>query len=196
MARLHHHAAHWRPPTGFTRRHWSWEGLFGDRAGFYLDSHDVWALLPPAYAEPSERVANQVRQVMHEPGQGPAVYGLIHADLHMGNVLFANDEARPIDFDDCGFGYRIYHCAAALCDWQDAGEWPRLRDALLEGYAQIRPLPQAQLAYLDLFMAARHVPLMLWATDMAQVNSNVRSGLTQWLEWSGEHVRRFVDGQT
>jgi Ser/Thr protein kinase RdoA (MazF antagonist) len=194
-ARLHHHAEEWQLPAGFARRHWNWEGLFGDGAGFYLDSHDVWGLLPPAVAGPFHEVAGQMRQLMLEWGQGPDAVGLIHADLHMDNVLFWNDEARPIDFDDCGFGYRIYDLATALSDWQGVEEWPRLREALLEGYAQIHPLPQAQLAQLDLFMAARHVSLMLWATDMAQVNPNIRRGLPQWLESAADHVRRYLDGE-
>jgi Ser/Thr protein kinase RdoA (MazF antagonist) len=41
MARMHDHAAHWQPPEGFTRRHWDWEGLFGDQAGLDLPAHEV-----------------------------------------------------------------------------------------------------------------------------------------------------------
>ena len=49
---------------------------------------------------------------------------------------------------------------------------PRIRDALLSGYAEVRPLPLEQLKHLDTFIAARLVSLMLWVTDMAQVNKS------------------------
>ena len=51
---------------------------------------------------------------MQRLGQGPNVFGLIHADAHLDNVLFDGQQARLIDFDDCGFGYRIYDVAVAL----------------------------------------------------------------------------------
>jgi Ser/Thr protein kinase RdoA (MazF antagonist) len=193
MARLHDHAVHWKPPTGFTRRWWDWEGLFGDNAGFHLDSDEVWALLPDDYHDMFYAVARQVGQVMLEMGQGPDASGLIHADLHMGNLLFSGGEARPIDFDDCGYGYWVYDFAVALSDWKDSPEWPRYHDSLLEGYVQVRPLPEKQLNYLDLFMAARRVSLMLWATDMAQVNSNYRAGLEGWLARYAGRVRQYLD---
>jgi Ser/Thr protein kinase RdoA (MazF antagonist) len=74
-----------------------------------------------------------LRRVMLGLGTGPDVYGLIHADLHMDNVLFRDGEARAIDSDDCGFGYWMCDFAVSLCDWHGAEEWPRYRDVLLEG---------------------------------------------------------------
>lgn len=196
MAQLHHHALHWQPPPGFTRRHWDWEGLFGDEAGFTLSGEEVWALLPRPYDELFVAVASQARQVMAGLGTGAEAFGLIHADLFLGeegNVLFSAGEARPIDFDDCGYGYWVYDLAVSLCHWQKAEAWPAIREALLDGYAQIRPLPERQLAHLDLFMAARHVSEILWATDLAQVNPSFHEELEEWLEWAAKHVRWYLD---
>lgn len=197
MAQLHGHAMHWPLPPGFTRRRWDWDGLFGDDAGFNLAADRVWALLPEPRAGRFRAVADQARRVMDELGQGPDAFGLIHADLFLGeegNVLFSGGEARPIDFDDCGFGYWVYDLAAALAHWQLAESWPRVRDALLDGYTRVRPFPAGQLAHLDLFMAARHVSEILWATDMAQVNPSFREELPAWREWADEQIRWFLDG--
>jgi Ser/Thr protein kinase RdoA (MazF antagonist) len=196
MARLHQHAAHWQPPPTFTRRHWDWEGLFGDNAGFNLSAKEVWALLPPPYDELFAAVAGRARQVLAELGKGSDVFGLIHADLSLGgdgNVLFSGGEARPIDFDDCGYGHWVYDLAVPLAHWHGSERWPGVRDALLEGYLQVRPVPQAQLAHLDLFMAARHVSEILWATDLAQVNPSFRAELAGWLEWAGRHVKQLFN---
>jgi Ser/Thr protein kinase RdoA (MazF antagonist) len=196
MAHLHAYTALWPLPPGFSRRRWDWEGLFGDDAGFNLPAAEVWALLPEPYAGRFRVVADRARQVMDELSQGPDAFGLIHADLLLGkegNMLFAGGEARPIDFDDCGFGYWVYDLAASLAHWQLAERWPRVRDALLEGYSQVRPFPAGQLAHLDLFMAARHVSEILWATDLAQVNPGFRAELPVWRDWADRHIRQFLE---
>jgi Ser/Thr protein kinase RdoA (MazF antagonist) len=195
MANLHNHAARWQVPAGFTRRHWDWEGLFGKSAGFNLAAEEVWALMPQPYDEMCTSVANQAREVMDGLGKGAGTFGLIHADLFLGgegNVLFASGEARPIDFDDCGWGYWIYDLAVPLAHWRQSEAWPGIRDSLLDGYAQVRPLPKGQLAYLELFMAARHVSEVLWGVDMAQGNPSFREHLPEWLDWAGKHIDGFL----
>jgi Ser/Thr protein kinase RdoA (MazF antagonist) len=197
MAHLHAHAAQWPLPPGFSRRRWDWEGLFGDDAGFNLPAAEVWALLPESNAGRFRAVADQARQVLDELGQGPDACGLLHADLSLGaegNVLFAGGEARPIDFDDCGFGYWVYDLAVPLAHWRLEESWPRIRDALLDGYSQVRPFPAGQLVHLDLFMVARHVSEILWATDLAQVNPGFRAELPAWRDWADSHIQHFLDG--
>ncbi len=194
IARLHNHAARWQPPPDFTRRHWDWDGLFGDDTGFNLCGQ-AWALLPRPCHDAFRIVANQVRGVTRQLGQEADAYGLIHADLHMSNVLFHNGEARAIDFDDCGFGYWVYDLAAVLHEYLDYENWPAFRDALLDGYMRVRPLPEAQLKHLDALVAARIVALTLWCTDRAQVNPGVRQGLAERQEWASGHVKKFIDGR-
>lgn len=194
MAHLHDHAARWQPPPGFARRHWDWDGLFGDGAGSNLSGNEVWALLPRRYRGPFRAVAEMARRIMRELGRGPDAFGLIHADLHLGNVLFSGGQARAIDFDDCGFGYWAYDFAVPLCESLDCENRRDLRAALLHGYAQVRPLPKEQLAHVDTIMAARQVSLALWATDLAQINPDFRDSLDRWLAWIAEYVGRFLDG--
>ena len=150
--------------------------------------------MPPPYDELFADVAGHARQVLAELGKGSDVFGLIHADLSLGgdgNVLFSGGEARPIDFDDCGYGYWIYDLASALTHWQTHPQWAVYRQALLDGYASVRPPPEEQLADLGLFMAARHVAEMLWAIDLAQYNPGFRQELNEWLEWAALHVARY-----
>jgi Ser/Thr protein kinase RdoA (MazF antagonist) len=196
MAHLHAHASRWTLPATFTRRHWDWNGLFGDNAGFHLNGEQVWALLPSTYADLFEPVAARLRNLMKVWGKSPDRFGLIHADLSIGdggNVLFLGRQARAIDFDDCGFGYWLYDFATALTHWQLHERWPTFRDALISGYTAVRPFSGRQLAQLDLFMAARQISEILWATDMAQINPRFAQGLDKWMAWTGDHVRRFLD---
>ena len=82
-----------------------------------------------------------MRRVMTDLGEGAGEFGLIHADLHLGNVLFWRGEVRVIDFDDCGFGYWLYDIAVALWELRYRTDYEDFRSALIEGYTQHRPLP-------------------------------------------------------
>ncbi len=195
MAKLHNFSARWQHPPGLTKRHHNWNGMFRDNpvADLDLSIDEVWALLPQSYVEPFKFVTRRMRQVMDELGQGPDVYGLIHADLATdANLLFWHGEPRAIDFDESGFGYWVYDLAVALEHCRETEEYAQLRDALLEGYAEHRSLPEEQLQYLELFTAALDVYLGLWATGAAQVYPLYRETALQRLEYNAGHVVRYV----
>jgi Ser/Thr protein kinase RdoA (MazF antagonist) len=152
IARLHNHASSWKPPSGFVRRHYDRSGLWGDDTGTKCTAGEVWPRIPKRYFEVFQEVAMRVEQLMDRWGKGPDVYGLIHADLGTkGNVLFYGGEARAIDFDDGGFGYWIYDLAVPLCDWEGEDVWFAYKGALLEGYLEMRSIPEEQLEQLELF---------------------------------------------
>lgn len=193
MARLHDYAAHWQPPSGLTKRRYDSDGLFKDDSGTGIPASEAWALLPRAYQGPFEIVARRVRQVMNELGQGPDVYGLIHADLGMdANVLFWRGEARAIDFDESGFGYRVYDLAIALEHCREDDEYPKIRDALLNGYAQNRSLPEGHLEHLDLFAAGFDVYWSLWAVAAAHLSPSNREELRPRMVRAARLVARYV----
>jgi Ser/Thr protein kinase RdoA (MazF antagonist) len=175
MARLHHHAAHWQPPAGLSKRKYDWDGLFRKEVKGGIPSSEAWSLLPPEYIEPFEIVSKNVKQVMDKLGKGPDVYGLIHGDLGMGaNVLFWDEEARIIDFDDSGFGYYIFDLSIVLEDSQDHQIQPRFKDALLDGYTRLRPLSEDQIRNIDLFLAAFAVYWSLFAADAVRYHPEDR----------------------
>jgi Ser/Thr protein kinase RdoA (MazF antagonist) len=190
-ARLHDHAGQWKPPRGFERRRWDADRLFGDGGGFGVPARKVWSLLPATAQGPFRRVADRTRRAMQRMGTASDAWGLIHADLHLRNVLFAGDEARAIDFDDCGPGPWTYDFAATLAGSWDRSDWPELRRALLEGYASVRPLPD--LTYLDLMMTARLVSAALWVTDLARTRTAARAEAAEWLPWIEAGVSRLLD---
>jgi Ser/Thr protein kinase RdoA (MazF antagonist) len=193
MARLHHFAAHWQPPAGITKRKFDWDGLFRDDAGAGIPASEAWSLLPQEYVKPFEVVASKVKQVMDAWGKGPDVYGLIHGDLGLdANVLFWDGEARAIDFDDSGFGYYVYDLSLALEHCQKDEALPQFREALLDGYTQVRSMPEEQLKYLDLFLAAYYVYLSLWAAAMAHRYPKYRDELHRRMERAFRLVERFL----
>ena len=194
MAKLHAHAANWVPPYGFMRLAYDWNGLFGEGTGTGLSGSTIWELVPPRYFEGFEIVTIALRRLMADWGNGPDVYGMIHADLGVdANLLFHKGEARAIDFDDCRFGYWMFDLAIALEHVQEDPDLPRFRDALLEGYAEKRLLPDEQVRQLPLFLAAVNALFIVWPVAMMH-----RFGLSDYwttrMDRAGNLIVRFVNG--
>ena len=76
--------------------------------------------------------------------------GLIHADLVRENVLVNGSDLYFIDFDDGGFGYRLFDVATALLKNRAEPNYADLQTALIDGYRSLRALDTTQ---LDLFLA-------------------------------------------
>jgi Ser/Thr protein kinase RdoA (MazF antagonist) len=171
MARLHNHADAWPRPDDFVRIQWDWETFFGDTMEYGgINAAGVWDLLPHDLRGSFDRVAARARRVMTQLGDGPDAVGLIHADLHLDNALFAGRDVRLIDFDDSGIGYRLYDVAVALWELRHRADYEAFRTALVAGYTAHRPLPADHLAHLDTFIAVREVAFGLWFVGTAQVN--------------------------
>jgi Ser/Thr protein kinase RdoA (MazF antagonist) len=183
MGELHAFAAAWRRPGRGTERRYDWTGMFRTIPALCLPVDDLWSLLSPTSRRLFETVAERVRRVMRDLGQGPETFGLIHADLGVdANLLFWRGSPRAIDFDESGLGYWAYDLAVALEHCREDGDFPRYRDALLEGYAEVRPLPEEQARHIGLFMAGLDVYLGLWANAVVRLRPD-----------AGDYVRRRTE---
>ena len=195
MARMHDHAARWQVPPGLTKRHWDWDGFFRNVEGTGMPEDEVWSLLPGQYVQPFRAVTREVQQVMDAWGKGRGVYGLIHADLGVdANLLFwgSPPEAQAIDFDDSGFGYWAFDLGVALdCCWDDA-DFPVYREALLEGYAEFRSLPEEHAEQLELFRAALQVYWNLWATGGTHLHPSYLPSYEERIAQTAARVVRYV----
>ena len=82
---------------------------------------------------------------------------LIHADLHMGNVIQNQDELTIIDFDDAGFGYPSQDLSISIFYLRDQ---PEKEQRLLEGYKSVRELPVGLESTLERLLVARQLLLL------------------------------------
>ncbi len=195
MARLHNFAIRWQPPAGLTKRRFDWDGLFQDDVGSGMPNAEAWKLLSPRDRASFAFVAQQVRDVMDAWGTSPDVYGLIHGDLAVdANLLFWHGQPRAIDFDDSGFGYWVFDLAVALdACWEDAA-FPRYREALLDGYAEFRSLPEKQVEQIELFLAALQVYWNLWAIGGTHLYPSLRQEYDERIARNAVLVVRYVRG--
>lgn len=188
MARLHTVSDAWPPPAGFIRPEWDRRGLLGETplwGRFWenprLSSADA-ALLSGFRDAANAALAEAV---------GGLDYGLIHADLVSSNVLVDGPRAVLIDFDDGGYGFRLFDIATALLKHMDEPDYLALRDALLDGYLRRRAL---DLDKLDLFLAIRAASYVGWniariAEDGAETRNArfVRKAIGRATAWLDAH---------
>ena len=85
-----------------------------------------------------------------------------------------------IDFDDCGFGFRLFDLATALLRNRGEPDYQTIHRSLLEGYLAVRPLLRAQLGHLPLFLLLRALTYIGWA------------GARPELQDSKARLRRYV----
>lgn len=151
-AALHRFAETFREGEGFERRVWDREFTLKNAVGRLEETVNA----APFY-EACEFVAKQIR------GYGKASeYGLIHADLHFGNVLFTPTGIATIDFDDLGYAHFAYDYGVTLQALSRKDLLPQYREAYAGGYASVRPLPKDWAERLEVFMAARVVFMTEW----------------------------------
>lgn len=164
LAQLHNHASEWHPPAGFTRPHFHERGLAMPNGNSDRGCGDVWHLVPSEARPIFRKVRTRMLRAVASIGEGPETYGLIHGDLHLHNVVFANGRALPIDFDDCLYGHWLFDFAVA------SQPYPGSAEPMLRGYRRVRPFPDSWVKSLRVLQVGRTVGTMLWLFARAQTN--------------------------
>jgi Ser/Thr protein kinase RdoA (MazF antagonist) len=160
MARMHVAADGFRAPADFERPSWNEVGLLGDEPfwGRFWDCDGL-------DAGDQAFLARLRGDLMRRLGaiSSSLDTGLIHADLVRENVFVKDGAVAFIDFDDCGFGFRLFDVATALLRSRREPDYPVMRDALLQSYTAVRPAVAEEFKYLPLFLLLRSLTYIGWA---------------------------------
>lgn len=186
LARLHDLSDSWQKPDGFTRPHWNAAGLIG--ADPLWDRFWQNPALTPAQVTLFEAVRAQAAQDLAR--LGPTLdYGLIHADAVPENVLLARDGVYLIDFDDGGFGFRLFDMAttANRLDRNDATGSASAQ--FLQAYLQNRPI---DLAPLPLFRALRALTYVGWVISRLH-EPGATARCTRFISEAEQHALTYLD---
>jgi Ser/Thr protein kinase RdoA (MazF antagonist) len=194
MARMHHHARTYSPPSGFTRPRWDWRWLFGETSvinpEFVARCPTVDALSDREH-KILEATAQKIEEEMQSLPEDAENYGLIHYDLQQTNYLFYRDEARAIDFEDCCFGYYLFDMAITLTSLMGRSGEQAMREAFFRGYASMRLLPPRYEERLQGFTAMRLIKranYLLRSTDR-----NNQEKAPAWLTYTVGWLEKFVE---
>jgi len=152
LAQMHDATDRLTLPADFTRHRWDGPGLVGETP--------LWGRFwqhPAATTAQSLRL-HQVRDWLagRLAMEGDDL-GLIHADVLRENVLVNHRSLWLIDFDDSGFGYRGYDLGTAMLGNLAEPAYADLRDALIDGYAALRPMARETVEMFTLMRACASV---------------------------------------
>ena len=151
-AKLHKFVDEWKIPQGFKRRNWHDEFNLKNaekRLGDFVN--------PNPFLEAHAEMRKRIEQYSTTEN-----YGIIHADLHYGNVFFPPNGIAAIDFDDLGFANYAYDYAVTLTTYRRSEKFDKLREAYGRGYEKVRPLPDDWRERAEVFMAARLIFMVDW----------------------------------
>lgn len=188
IARLHDVSQGFAMPD-FDRPRLDYEGLFGEDSTY--NPGDGAKLFTDEQRAVMDAVQHETAAVMGALGEGPAQFGLIHADLIAKNILFEGETVGLIDFDDCGQGYYLYDLSPMLWASREDARFPAIRDALWAGYTAVRPEAAPHKHTLDAFLAARHVASCRWVAGNAS-NPAIRGRAEDIIAVRVEEMRQFL----
>ncbi|MEO2258388.1 phosphotransferase [Paenibacillus amylolyticus] len=182
MSRLHAAAKDFNPPSDFVRPTWGVESFKREMAKLerYYErflSEEGWKL----YQDAAEKVVFQLT-TMHPSEHN---YGLIHADLHTGNMVFEDNQPYPIDFGRCGYGYYLYDMAGTILEL-----WPKHRWMLIQGYESIRKLETNYIRDLECFF------VMFMIENCCHHASDPRetTSLIDEQKYAQAYIREYLNG--
>ena len=194
-AGLHDHAARYRPPDASALPRWDWSWPFGASAPLWEDGEEFYSAREMGvFCE----AARRVREDLDGLGHGAEVFGPIHRDLTLGNLLFETRTGMvgATDFDQCGLGHYLFDLSVVLRSllrsWRRAGRpegtQERAREALIEDYADVRSLPPDHGRLLRAFdvmqrTAAVNRTLRLRSSRTTQDQARGDAFLRQFVVW-------------
>ena len=166
-ARMHRHSREWQLPSGFRRKRWDLDSMVGP-AAFWGSWRDAIGLTP-AGSHIIEAALHLIERRLLRYGSRPDRFGLVHADLHLANLLVHDTHLRIIDFDDCGFSWFMYDFATAVSFIEHQPNVPELLAAWTAGYRRIAPLSDDELAEIPTFVILRRILLSAWFASHSEV---------------------------
>lgn len=187
MAGMHEFVRTWTPPSNFERHHLhNW--AFKERPQYSIDK--PIAGLAEEDREFLLELTAEARKLLSELPQTEEIYGLIHCDIHVGNVLVEDGQLNVIDFDDTGYAFLYNDFASALAFHLSEPNYFDLQDAMLSGYQEVRPLPPNTAELLEPFLRIRLAGVSRWILDRVD-NPKLREDGPHWVHQFCEGLRRL-----
>jgi Ser/Thr protein kinase RdoA (MazF antagonist) len=189
LATIHNHSTRWRPADN---DHLGRCGASDLQEAFATVCGTIqYGLIDDTQRTIIAAAGKRCVALVEQAGESPAVWGVIHGDLHQGNVFFIEGKPAPIDFNAFRAHY-LYDLGVSL--YHTSFDSLAIRLALVEGYRQLRPLSTADQAALEAYtiMAAAFnlaFQAMLPNHRLSPINRR------NMLHFAEEFCRKFVSDE-
>ncbi len=176
IAKMHTVTDRWQIPQGFERHAWDREGFVGENAfwGRFWEASGFDDTGRRLLQLARDKAGCELGTLQHSG----ADYGLIHADFVRQNILVEGTDVRIIDFDDSGFGFRMYDFATALVKNRAEPHYETIKAALFEGYRSQHALSALDEKSLDFFLTLRDFAYLGWM-DARRTEPGVESRMAK-----------------
>lgn len=167
-------------PPDFTRPRWDIDGLVGETPfwGRFWDHPAASA----AQTKTLHRARVYLRDRLTEHAANGGDFGPIHADVLRENILVNDSSLSLIDFDDSGYGYRLYDLGTVMSQNLYEPAYVQIRDALIAGYTETRP---AMVELVEMFTLMRACASVGWtAPRLAPDDPIHRSHIARAVMWA------------
>ena len=203
-ARLHQHAATFRPPAALPVR--TLDRLTrGNENERLLLGQEHPNLLPPHRRAVFQQVADRFQGVLDALYADPAGRRVIHADLHHENVKVCRGRLRPLDFYEVIWAYPVQDVSLTLYDLRYFADcrphsYAALRDAFAAGYTSRLPWPEQHPGQIDTLIAGRQLRRANWvlqhetapfAGDPSKVPDPAK--IVRFFEWLEAEFRTMLE---
>jgi Ser/Thr protein kinase RdoA (MazF antagonist) len=187
VARMHNFSSGWSTPLGLARPRYDGDHfrrifarlLHGVDLGIFTEAV-YWTLRSTV-----REITDETSQLSFDPDQ----WGMIHADLHVGNFLVNGQEIIPIDFSFCGLGHYLFDLSVCL----GGGLKKDLRQSFLRGYRSQRPLEESAFHAVEAYALAGRMSYYAYLID--------HPGERKWLQThipllAENECSRFLKGES
>lgn len=178
------------------RIYWDSKGLVGVDSKFG-NTKEVQAGLTRYKTDFEEIRKILFKKIRHYENKNPSKMCLIHADLHFGNLVWQDGLPVPIDFDDCGYGFKVYDLAvvefSSMKHLQGLKESDRKKciDQLHEGYLSQSSLSDSDFKMLPAFLLARKLALLTWMyhrKDNPMLQERFKKSVAPFMKYLKSHI--------
>lgn len=170
IGQLHHHAQAYTPAAtgGFVGPRYDLTWLIGPTSWWSSGRarHDLggetYGRLVPALEIAAEAMRRQ--------GEAPEHFGIIHHDLHFGNIMVNTNRYGVIAFGDCSLGHYLHDLAIVEQDFRETFNDPGYLTAFHQHYYQERGMAQFSPHDLEASMIWADVVFLEWilSTDILE----------------------------
>lgn len=153
---------------------------------------DSWAVINPYLGDQPEELrylCNTISKIKQELAcleQTTPLWSVCWGDPHSGNVHFTTDNKITLfDFDQCGYGWRIFDLAKFLQVSMGAGINRQIRDEFFVGYQDVQKLTQAEMISLQALTQMAHI--WSWA-----ININAKA-IHNWSRLDSFYIKKRLN---